>query len=53
MMRSVRNDPPKFGTTADEVRKFERVLEYIDGQILSGLLFEVGTWCLSDLHSIE
>lgn len=41
MMKSVRHDPVKFGTTEDKLRPFEKLMMTLEGRLLDGMIFQV------------
>ena len=41
MLKSVRHDPTKFGTTEEKLRPFEKLMMTLEGQLLDGRIFQV------------
>lgn len=42
MLRTVKADSARFGARLDEVKKFDKVLQHMEGQLLCGRIFLVG-----------
>ncbi|XP_052261533.1 WASH complex subunit 4-like isoform X2 [Dreissena polymorpha] len=40
MLKSVRHDPTKFGTTEDKLRPFEKLMMSLEGQLLEKMIFQ-------------
>ena len=42
MLKSVRHNPTRFDIAQDKVRQFEKLIITLEGQILDGMIFQVG-----------
>ena len=42
MLKSVHHDPGKFSIQTDKIRPFEKLMMHLEGQLLDGLIFQVG-----------
>ncbi|XP_052780074.1 WASH complex subunit 4-like isoform X2 [Mya arenaria] len=40
MLKSVRHDPTKFGTTEEKLRPFEKLMMTLEGQLLDGMIYQ-------------
>jgi len=47
MLKSVRHDPGKFGTSEDKLRPFEKLMMNLEGQLLDNMIFQVQQYILN------